>query len=109
MIDRVMPALVLIASILAVFVPMDYWPLLLVLLGLVHGFMSREADTMIILMVLVAAVALPQIANSLDAIPAVGTYLNSIIDNFAIGIAGYAIAHFVWDVWSRIMPAESAE
>ena len=109
MIDRVMPALVLVAAVLAVFVPMDYWALVLVLLGLVHGFMSRETDTVVVLMVLVAAVVLPQIADSLDAIPAVGSYLNSIIDNFAIGVAGYAVAHFVWDVWSRVMPGEGSE
>ena len=109
MIDRVMPALVLVAAVLAVFVPMDYWALVLVLLGLVHGFMSRETDTVVVLMVLVAAVVLPQIADRLDAIPAVGSYLNSIIDNFAIGVAGYAVAHFVWDVWSRIMPGEGSE
>ena len=107
MIDRLMPALVLAVSVIAVFVALDYWPLILVLLGLIHGFASREMDRTMILTVLVAAVVLPQIADSLDAIPTIGSYLNAIIDNFAIGIAGYALSCFVWDIWSRIMPADS--
>ena len=107
MIDRLMPALSLAVAVIAVFVPeVTWWPLILVLLGLVQGFASREMDRTMILTVLVAAVVLPQIANSLDAIPAIGSYLNAIVDNFAIAIAGYAIAHFVWDIWSRIMPAD---
>ena len=107
MIDRLMPALSLAVSIIAVFVALDYWPLVLVLLGLIQGFASREMDRTMILTVLVAAVVLPQIANSVDAIPMIGSYLNAIVDNFAIAIAGYAIAHFVWDIWSRIMPSDS--
>ena len=107
MIDRLLPALSLAVSVIAVFVALDYWPLILVLLGLVHGFASREMDRTIIVTVLVAAVALPTIADSLDAIPTIGSYLNAIIDNFAIAIAGYAIACFAWDIWSRIMPEGS--
>ena len=107
MIDRLLPALSLAVSVIAVFVALDYWPLILVLLGLVHGFASREMDRTIIVTVLVAAVALPTIADSLDAIPTIGSYLNAIIDNFAIAIAGYAVACFVWDIWSRIMPEGS--
>ena len=107
MIDRLMPALSLAVSVIAVFVALDYWPLILVLLGLVQGFASREMDRTMIVTVLVAAVALPTIADSLDAIPTIGSYLNAIIDNFAIAIAGYAVACFVWDIWSRIMPEGS--
>ena len=107
MIDRLLPALSLAVSVVAVFVALDYWPLILVLLGLVHGFASREMDRTMIVTVLVAAVALPTIADSLDAIPTIGSYLNAIIDNFAIAIAGYAVACFVWDIWSRIMPEGS--
>ena len=88
MIDRLLPALSLAVSVIAVFVALDYWPLILVLLGLVQGFASREMDRTIIVTVLVAAVALPTIADSLDAIPTIGSYLNAIIDNFAIAIAG---------------------
>ena len=107
MIDRLLPALSLAAAVIAVFVALDYWPLILVLLGLIQGFASRETDRTMIVTVLVAAVALPTIANSLDAIPMIGSYLNAIIDNFAIAIAGYAVACLVWDIWSRIMPEGS--
>ena len=37
---------------------------------------------------LLIAVALPSVANQLDAIPAGGSYLNSICDGIAGGVAG---------------------
>ena len=107
MIDRLMPALAVAVSVIAVFVAMDFWPLILVLLGLIHGFASREADGTKVLTALVAAAVLPQVADQLDAIMVIGGYLNGILDNFAVAVAGYAIAHVVWDIWSRVMPADS--
>ena len=107
MIDRVMPALAVAVSVIAVFVAMDFWPLILVLLGLIHGFASRETDGTTVLTVLVSAAVLPQIADALDAIMVIGGYLNGFFDNLAVAIAGYAIAHVVWDIWSRVMPADS--
>ena len=104
---QIMTALGVLAAIASAFVAMEWWPLILLTIGLVNGFGAQEKDTTTIVLVLVAAVALPTIADSLNAIPMVGGYLDTIIDNFAISIGGYAIAHLVWDLKNRIMPAEA--
>ena len=54
---------------------------------------------------LLIAVALPSVANQLDAIPAVGSYLNSILDNVAVGVAGMYLANFTIALVGRIKPA----
>ena len=104
---QIMTALGVLAAIIAAFVAMEWWPLILLTIGLVNGFGAQEKNPTTIVLVLVAAVALPTIADSLNAIPMVGGYLDTIIDNFAISIGGYAIAHLVWDLKNRIMPAEA--
>jgi hypothetical protein len=53
----------------------------------------------------VAAVAMPTLANSLDAIPAVGAPINAIIDNIAIMIAGMVVANFLLAVKDAVMPS----
>ena len=56
----------------------------------------------------VAAIALPTIANTLDAIPAVVAQLNGIIDNFAVIIAGMVIANFILVIVSRLTASDSS-
>ena len=104
--DRIIVLVALIAAVLAVFVSgFEYWALVLLALGLVYGFMHTETDLVRQMAYTVAAIGLPVVANQLDAIPAVGGYLNSIIDMFAIAIAGNVIANWIMDIKSRIMPA----
>jgi hypothetical protein len=55
----------------------------------------------------VAAVAMPVVANSLDAIPGIGIHLNAIIDNIAVMLAGLVIANFLLAVKDSIMPSSS--
>ena len=106
---QIMTALGVLAAIIATFVPLtstiEWWTLVLLTIGLVNGFGAQEKDTTTVVLVIVAAVALPTIADSLNAIPMIGGYLDTIIDNFAISIGGYAIAHLVWDLKNRLMPA----
>ncbi len=109
MVNRILPLLSLIAAVLASFVSgFEYWALILVVLGLVHGFTEPVTDSAAKALFIVAAVALPTLANSLDAIPVVGAHLNAIIDNFAVAIGGYAITTLALDVYGRIMPAGDA-
>jgi hypothetical protein len=105
--NQIMPALVTLAAIISAFVPLEWWPLILVLLGLVHGFGGQEKDPVIIVSVILTAIALPTIADNLNAIPMIGAHLDAIFDNFAVAIGGYAIALFVLDLKNRIMPAEA--
>lgn len=105
--NQIMPALATLAAIIAVFVPLEWWPLILLLIGLVHGFGGQEKDPTTIVLIVVAAVSFPTIADSLNAIPMIGAHLDTIIDNFAISIGGYAIALLVLDLKNRVMPAEA--
>ncbi len=81
----------------------QWFILVLMLIGLVHGLVSPVTDHASIAMIIVAALAFPWLSNTLDSIPVIGTYLNQFIDQFAIAIAGYAIAALINDVKSRIM------
>ncbi|HIL85474.1 MAG TPA: hypothetical protein EYG52_18430 [Pseudomonadales bacterium] len=105
--NQIMPALGILVAIISAFVPLEWWPLILLLVGLVHGFGGQEKDPVIIVSVVLAAIAFPTIADSLNAIPMIGAHLDTIIDNFAIAIGGYAIALLVLDLKDRIMPAEA--
>ena len=108
--DRILTILALLAAIIAV-VPaaaMAPWALILVALGLISGFMNPEEDLLMRVGYFIVAAALPTVANSLDAIPVAGTYLNSILDNFAVAIAGIGIAQFIMAVKDRVMPADDS-
>ena len=105
--NQIMPALGILVAIIAVFVPLEWWPLILLLIGLVHGFGGQEKDPVIIVSVILTAIALPTIADNLNAIPVIGAHLDTIIDNIAISIGGYAIALLVLDLKNRVMPAEA--
>ena len=87
----------LFISIVAVFFAelAAYSGLLLVIFGLVSGFVSPIAD-------LTGRMHTPWlqwrylcVANSLDVIPGIGVHLNAIIDNIAIMIAGMADCQFL--------------
>ena len=82
-----------------------YSGLILVLLGLVSGFASPIADMTGRMAYTVAAVAMPVVANSLDAIPGGGGYLNAIIDNIAVMLAGVVVANFLLAVKDSAMPS----
>ena len=79
--------------------------LALVGLGLITGGMNPSGDMGERTGMLLIAVALPSVANQLDAIPAVGSYLNSICDGIAGGVAGMYLANFTIALVGRIKPA----
>ena len=81
----------------------QWFILILMAIGLVHGLMSPVTDHASQAMVIAAAFAFPRLADTLDSIPAVGMYLNQFVDQFAIAIAGYAIAALINETKSRIM------
>ncbi len=95
--NQILTSLSLIAALAATVVPdvMPYWPLALIALGLVNGFMNPMADAAMRMAYTVAALAIPTIANGLDAIPVVGMPLNTMIDNLMVSVGGMVIANFV--------------
>ena len=80
----------------------QWFILVLMLIGLVHGLMSPVTEPASIAFIIVAAFMFPSLANTLESIPAIGMYLNQFVDQLAIAIAGYAIAALIIDLKSRI-------
>lgn len=95
----------ILVAILAVFVEQvgAHAGLALVVLGLISGIMNPVADMAGRMAYTVAAVAMPTVANSMDAIPAVGAPLNAIIDNIAVMLAGMVVANFLLAVKDSAM------
>ena len=95
----------ILVAILAVFVEQvgAHAGLVLVVLGLIIGFMNPVADMAGRMAYTIAAVAMPTVANSMDAIPAVGAPLNAIIDNIAVMLAGMVVANFLLAVKDSAM------
>ena len=108
--DRILMILMTLAAILAAIpqVPFGYWPLVLVVIGLVAGFMSPEDDLLTRIGMIVVAVALPTVADSLDAIMVVCPFVNSVLDSIAVGIAGMVIANVLLQIKERLMPADDS-
>ena len=100
--DRILILLVLIVAVIAAIVEVPYTGLALLALGLVSGFLNPVNDIMERTAYLLVAVAAPAAANNLDLIPAVGSYLNAIIDGIAIAAAGMWISSFSRGLVSRI-------
>ena len=108
-VNQIITIVGIIVAIVAVFVEQvaAMSGLVLVVLGLISGFMSPAADMVGRMAYTVAAVAMPVLADSLDAIPAVGVHLNAIIDNIAVMLAGMVIANFLLAVKDSAMPSSS--
>ena len=103
-IDKIAPIAAVALSLIAVFVPFEYWGLLLILIGLVHGLMSPVDDRATQAMVYGAAIAVPLMAGTFgDAIPAIGGIGQDLLGNFTVAIHGYAIATLIGDIKTRIM------
>jgi hypothetical protein len=95
--NQILLILSIVVALAATVVPdvMPYWPLALIALGLVNGFMNPLADAATRMAYTVAAIAIPTLADGLEAIPVAGAYLNSIIDNIMVSVAGLVIANFI--------------
>ena len=96
-VNQIITIVGIVVAIVAVFVEQvaAMSGLVLVILGLISGFMSPAADMLGRMAYTVAAVAMPTAANALDAIPAVGAPLNALIDNMPIMPAGMVVANFL--------------
>ena len=103
--NQMITILGILVAILAVFVEQvgAHAGLVLVVLGLISGFMNPVAVMAGRMAYTIAAVAMPTVANSMDAIPAVGAPLNAIIDNIAVMLAGMVVANFLLAVKDSAM------
>ena len=97
-------------AVITGFVSIPYALLVLLIIGLIGGFMNPLEDAASRGAIYVLAAALPAIANNLDQIPAIGMYLNTILDNVAVMLAGMAIANFLCAIYSNLTASnESSE
>ena len=81
------------------------YALVLVVLGLVMGLANPIEDVAARIAIYVLPVLLPRIADNLDVIPVAGEYLNGILSQFAVVIAGVAIANFCFVLYNSLMAA----
>ena len=102
--EKYLIALMLLVALIAAIVEVPYSSLALLLLGLGSGFMNSIDDIMERTAYLLVAIAAPAVSDNLDLIPAVGSYLNAIIDGIAIAAAGIWIASFSTALVSSVMP-----
>ena len=95
--NQILLILSIVVALAATVVPdvIPYWPLALIALGLVSGVMNPLADATTRMAYTVAALAIPTLADGLDAIPVAGMYLNTMIDNIMVSVAGIVIANFI--------------
>ena len=95
--QKVLWLVAVVVALAAAFAPdaFGYYALVLVAVGLVSGFMYPTADVATRVAYYVLAAALPGIADNLDAIPVLGGYVNGILDQLAVVIAGVAIANVI--------------
>ena len=77
----------------------------LVVLGLVSGFVAPITDVTTRIAYYVLAVALPGIADQADVIPVVGMYVNGFLDQMAVVIAGVAIASVLLALMGQLRDA----
>ena len=107
MLQKVLGYGMVAVCLIATFAPeaWDHYALVLVAFGLIGGFMTPIEDVATRVAYYVLAAALPGIADQMDVIPAVGTYLNGFLDNFAVVIAGTAIANFCIVVFKGLTAA----
>ena len=79
----------------------DYWHLILVVVGVIAGVMVKYEDVGQRTLIYVVAVAAPMFSDSLNAVPVIGGWVNGLIDNIAVGIAGMAVALFLTGLIAR--------
>ena len=106
--NQILTILSVLIALGATIVPdvIPYWTLTLVAVGLISGFVNPLPDMMSRMAYTVAAVAIPTIANALDAIPVVGSQVNLLIDNIMISVAGMVIANFILLMISQVKSSD---
>ena len=91
----------LAAAVVGAFVTIPKLATVLVILGLMGGFMIDGPDHV---RVIVSALALTALASTLNNIPSVGSYLTAIVSNLGVLASGTAITIILRNVYNRFKP-----
>lgn len=94
-------AIGLLASIPQIPVDAKIWGAILVIVGVVGGVLVNYEDMMQRLLIYVVAVAIPIFSDSLNMVPMVGPWVNTLLDNIALGIQGMAVGLLVMGLLAR--------
>ena len=97
---KIIRIVALALAVIAAFVAIPYVALAFIVLGLLIGFMGVTEDRR--LLFLVMAGVLGMVANTLDPIPAVGTYLTGILTNASAILNAGAVAVILMVIWDRV-------
>ena len=88
-------------AIVGAFVTIPSLGAVLVILGLIAGFVIDGPDHV---RVIVSALALTALAGVLNAIPSVGGYLTAIVTNLGVILSGAAIMIILRNIYARVKP-----
>ena len=88
-------------AIAGAFVTIPSLGAVLVILGLIAGFVIDGPDHV---RIIVSALALTALAGVLNAIPSVGGYLTSNVSNFGVILSGAAIMIILRNIYARVRP-----
>ncbi len=100
-VPKIVGWIALAVAIVGAFVHIPYLAAILVVAGLVVGcFIAAEDHVRVI----VTALALTTLSGTLGAIPAVGSYLVTILSNFAVVTSGAALMIIVLNIYRRYKP-----
>ncbi|MYF49515.1 MAG: hypothetical protein F4220_05120 [Gammaproteobacteria bacterium] len=81
---------------------MNLLPLVLVVLGLVYGARSIDAENPTVVLVVAASVGMATGANVLGVIPGIGNYLDAIVDQYVLLLYGAVMAVMAIRAYNRI-------
>jgi hypothetical protein len=99
--QKILGLLALAISIVGAFVAIPYIGLILLVIGLIIGFsIAGEHHVRVI----VSAIALSMFASAFSAVPAVGTYLQTIVSNIGALAAGAALSIILVNIYNRFKP-----
>jgi hypothetical protein len=97
---KIVRLVALIVAIVAAFISVPYAALILVLLGLINGFIGVPEERRQIYMV--TAITLSIVAGSLGPVPAIGDYLTAILTNISTVLNAGAVAVIVMIIKDRL-------
>ena len=84
-------------------VPENILPLVLVILGLVHGAMNIDAEDNTNMLVVVIAAGGAAAADVLTNIHVIGDYLDAILDALMLAVWSIVVSVLVRRIWNRLM------
>jgi len=97
---NILRIVVLLVAVVGAFVAIPQAALILVVLGLVAGFVGVEEDNRQNYLIL--AIALTTVAGALGGIPGVGGYISSILSDVSSAVNAGAVAVIVTIIYERV-------